>query len=184
MCKVDEYSENAVIISTSELTTKSEHLRPRGNSFGEDLQLVANQEIEVWTTLQDKDMPYGWYLANVVRIKKNVIVFTTKDKIEYIEPMTTKQSIRLPNGLKMKVDEFSTEVVEVPEKVVHFMEEEFGLNLIKNIKDKVHLQETTFDEYKNSITLSGLKESVLFAKKFLLFNFENLQYVNSIYEEN
>lgn len=54
ICKFDEEGENQVNFEQLEFTTTKNNLRPKGDDYGLEPSLENKQEIEVWTTQEER----------------------------------------------------------------------------------------------------------------------------------
>lgn len=88
--------------------------------------------------------------------------------------MVTKQATRIPNSNKLKIGEFQSLSLGVPDNVLGFFEESHGFEVLSKLKDRKNLSECEFSEEDKAVHLSGIKENLDGAAKFLNFYFDNL----------
>lgn len=99
-----------------------------------------------------------------------------------LEPMVTKHATRLPNTRKLALAEAQSVNISVPKNLVSFMDDTFGEELLEKLKERKGLTECAWDEEDECVRLSGNKEQLEAATKFLKFNLDNLLYVDKLRE--
>jgi len=81
----------------------------------------------------------------------------------------TKQATRVPNSAQLKLGEFQSLSLGVPDNVLPFFLEAHGTEVLHKLKERKGLTECEFTADDKAIHLAGAKEHLDSSAKFLEF---------------
>lgn len=94
--------------------------------------------------------------------------------------MVPRQATRLPNTATLTLGQTETLNLGVPDNIIEFIENDFGDDLLRGLKQRKNLGECEYLSDEKCILLSGLKSNIDSAAQFLQFNFDNLIYISEL----